>query len=799
MNEHRTRLRFACALVTLLAAGCEEPPGGGAHAHQTPSDGAPVDADNGDDAALSDAFLLGSPAPDAGEPDAGGPDLPFEVRAGVEYIAIWRSEPGTAFEILSPAGEVVAEAESDALGSIKFRQLEPGDGYTARAASDPEQAVTDLNVMTWENSLPDPAFYEQTLQPGFGYLTTRDGTTLSIFVSLPGPVEDGPYPTLVNYSGYSPSRPGEPLGGVAALLCDAYPVFCNAPNFPSGIFAGVMGFAAVGVNVRGTGCSGGAYDYFDKPQLLDGYDVIEIVARQPWAKHGKVGMVGLSFPGITQLFVASTRPPSLAAIAPMSVIADTVSSTLVPGGIYNDGFALSWIRFVLDRAAPYGHGWIQDVVDTGDTICEENQLLHGQKEDAVAKALDNPYYTDEVAAPVDPSTFVDLIEVPVFMVGQWQDEQTGPHFPVLADKFTSAPVFKMLATNGVHMDGFAPQALREWHNFLSLYVAREAPVIDEAVTALVPSFMDEVFGAPLALPEPRLDPDDFEAAKAAYEAEPPIQIIFESGAPESVEPGAPQGSFSERFESWPIPGTVARRWYFHPEGRLDRERPGADGGASAFEHDPEAGTRGTLGSGSVNSLQPDWDWRPPVEGKAASFLTAPLPEDLVMVGHGSVDLWLRSTADDADLEVMLSEVREDGMEQYVQAGWLRASHRGLREDATELRPVKAHTEESVEPLVPGEWTETRVELMPFTHIFRAGSRVRLTVDTPGDSMAEWRFLLTEFDSPPTHDLGHDAAFSSSVVLPVLPDVEVPTAQPACNRLRGQPCREYAPYVNTPAP
>ena len=101
--------------------------------------------------------------------------------------------------------------------------------------------------------------------------------------------------------------------------------------------------------------------------------------------------------------------------------------------------------------------------------------------------------------------------------------------------------------------------------------------------------------------------------------------------------------------------------------------------------------------------------------------------------------------------------------------------------------------------MPGEWTETRVELMPFTHIFRAGSRVRLTVDTPGDSMAEWRFLLTEFDSPPTHDLGHDAAFSSSVVLPVLPDVEVPTAQPACNRLRGQPCREYAPYVNTPAP
>ena len=31
----------------------------------------------------------------------------------------------------------------------------------------------------------------------------------------------------------------------------------------------------------------------------------------------------------------------------------------------------------------------------------------------------------------------------------------------------------------------------------------------------------------------------------------------------------------------------------------------------------------------------------------------------------------------------------------------------------------------------------RVEIMPFGHVFRAGSRIRLIVDTPGDSMASW--------------------------------------------------------------
>ena len=51
--------------------------------------------------------------------------------------------------------------------------------------------------------------------------------------------------------------------------------------------------------------------------LLDGYDVVETIARQPWVLHGRPGMVGLSYPGISQLFVAQLQPPHLAAIAPL--------------------------------------------------------------------------------------------------------------------------------------------------------------------------------------------------------------------------------------------------------------------------------------------------------------------------------------------------------------------------------------------------------------------------------------------------------------------------------------------------
>src|SRR5690606_13584019 len=232
-------------------------------------------------------------------------------------------------------------------------------------------------------------------------------------------------------SGYDPSQPVGPLrfGGLdLSFLCGSYPIFCDAPGAPEALIAAVLGYATVGVNMRGTGCSGGTFDFFEPLQLTDGYDIIETVAAQPWA--GRVGMIGISYPGISQLFVASPRPPNLAAITPLAVI-DGVDTTLNPGGIINNGFALEWATQVLDRADPYGHGWEQERVDAGDTICEENQLLHGQKVDIIAKAYAHPYYEPEIYDPLNPRTFVDRIEVPVFTSRALQDAPTVWHLPNL--------------------------------------------------------------------------------------------------------------------------------------------------------------------------------------------------------------------------------------------------------------------------------------------------------------------------------------------------------------------------------
>src|SRR5690606_6481448 len=103
-----------------------------------------------------------------------------------------------------------------------------------------------------------------------------------------------------------------------------------------------FGFAYVGVNMRGTGCSGGVFDTFSPAQSADGYDIVEIVARQPWVKHGRPGLMGISYSGISQLYVAATNPPSLAAITPLSVIEDPWEQQW-PGGVYNGGFTREWL------------------------------------------------------------------------------------------------------------------------------------------------------------------------------------------------------------------------------------------------------------------------------------------------------------------------------------------------------------------------------------------------------------------------------------------------------------------------
>ena len=217
---------------------------------------------------------------------------------------------------------------------------------------------------------------------------------------------------------------------------------------------------------------------------------------------------------------------------------------------------------------------------------------------------------------------------------------------------------------------------------------------------------------------------------------------------------------------------------------------GAGEATSSYLYVPIVGSQGV---GNPYYGYPDlpnrymWD-DPPPEGTAAAFTSEQLPDDLTTLGSASLDLWLSAAAPDGDLQVTITEVRPDGQEVYVQQGWLRASQRALDDSrSTELLPYQTHVADDVAMLTPGEPVLARVEVFPFGHVFRAGSRLRVWVDAPTFLPQLWAFTPSPIPTPVT--VLHDAEHPSRLVLPRVPnDSERIAEQPACGLVIRQPCR-----------
>ncbi len=706
------------------------------------------------------------------------------ARGSVEQVQVTGVKPGAGVTLV--ARGVRRTQRAGALGGVVFRHVAPGT-YRVAAGTAGARRVT---VLSKASAPRDTRGYRQAIPAeGYGYLTTRDGTKLAIDVHLPAGGGKGPFPTLVEYAGYGYANPKGGESSIAQI-------------------ATLLGYAVVDVNMRGTGCSGGAFDYFEPLQGLDGYDVIETVARQPWVMHGKVGMMGISYGGISQLFVGATRPPHLAAIAPLSVI-DNTATTLYPGGILNTGFALSWAKDRVHdaRAASTtgGQRWALDRIQAGDATCKANQELHPQAVDLLAKTRANSFYVPSVADPLSPVTFVDRIRTPVFLACQWTDEQTGGHCPTLPARFTGTSKKWFTFTNGTHIDSLDPATFVRWYDFLELYVARRAPNLPEAVRGLAPVVFKSVFGIDdLKLPaDPVQGRASYADALAAFERLPRVRVLFDNGAG-SARPGVPAPGYEGAFSAFPVPGTTARTWFMRGGGGLSDApagAPGADEFTWSQSARPATSFTGNT-SGGENGLwtaTPPYQWKDSPAGRAVSYVTAPLSAPVTVIGGGAVRAWVRVSRPDVDLQATVSEVRPDGKEAFVQNGWLRASRRKLDpRKSTRLAPEPSLRRADASPLPSGRWTLVTIPLYYQGHAYRTGSRVRISISAPGGDQPVWAFGQTVPQGTAVVQIARSARRPSQLVLPEV-RLGVPTPLPPCPGLRGEACRPYAPTKNQGLP
>jgi uncharacterized protein len=730
----------------------------------------------------------------------------FSAQGSVEQVYVTGLAPGAQMSLLGKKGETVSTQTADSLGGLLFRKVAPGKLYKVRLSSSGEESGP-LTVHTQKPASWNKSTYKQSIpNSGYGYLTTRDGTQLAIDVhppAFPSSKHKGAVPTLIEYSGYGYANPAGPESGLAAV-------------------ANELGFAVVDVNIRGTGCSGGAFNYFESLQNLDAYDVIETIARQPWVLHHKVGMFGVSYGGISQLFAAQLRPPHLAAIAPLSVV-DATATTLYAGGILNTGFAVPWAedrQFDAEPAGPSsGEHWAYEQIQKGDATCAANQDLHEEATNLLSEVKENATYNPPVADPLDPVSFVHNIDVPTFMACQWQDEQTGGHCADLAEHFTGTERKWFTFTNGAHIDSLDPYTLNRLDDFLELYVAREAPIENKGILhAAAPTVYQSAFGLPsedhVTLPaDPIQEKPKYAEALAAFTALPEIRVLFDNGAGTSptgnTTPGNPYPGFERSFSAFPIPGTTARSWYLGVGGALDEE-PASSEGVNSYTSDagatPLTDYTGSTGPGGLWGVasQWKWNWVQPPAGSAVSYMSAPLSGDTTAIGGGAVKLWVKSSTPDVDLQATVSEVRPDGNETFVQNGWIRASERKLAtsstnmfgETPTEVEPIPTFLASDVQPMPAGEFVPVTIPLYFEGHAYRAGSRVRVTISAPNGTQPVWSFDETQPEGATANvSIAFGPGMPASLTLPIVPGVSVPTGLPACPSLRNEPCRAYQAFVN----
>ena len=216
---------------------------------------------------------------------------------------------------------------------------------------------------------PDPGNYSSAryeLQERRGVMVPmRDGVRLS--VDIYSPKTSGNLPAILTITPYD-----------------------NIGSRTEARWFAERGYVVVAADSRGRYDSDGTWDPFDAKHKIDGYDLVEWIAKQPWS-NGKVGMIGGSYGGWTQWWTASSVPPHLTAIAPKVAPPDAFENTPYQNGVLTGAWIVNWGAMMSGRT-----GQIVDNGGYSGWTAHDGDLKHTPYSDINAyRGMENaPWFTE---------------------------------------------------------------------------------------------------------------------------------------------------------------------------------------------------------------------------------------------------------------------------------------------------------------------------------------------------------------------------------------------------------------------
>lgn len=500
------------------------------------------------------------------------------------------------------------------------------------------------------------------------------------------PAADGDYPTLLVRSPYGRGFPWTSLYGAAYAR---------------------QGFHVVLQSCRGTGGSGGVFDWF-RNEDVDGQAAVAWLRRQPWFT-GVLGTVGISYLGYVQFALALDPPPELRAMVIQAGGHDpygffyaggafALESTLIAGvGLIHQG--LGTIRFL--RAVLRLKRHLRRIVNTLPLIDAYVPGV-GARSPVFEESLrqtnrDDPYWVGK-----DIGAAAERLTVPTSLVAGWFD---------------------------VNLD----------QNLIEHQRLRQAGCVNRLLVG--PWTHTTMLEDPLVLTDSVGWLRAHLTGDAAGLAPTPVRVHVGGVHPDGTDPW-------RDLTEWPPPGTVGQPWSLEPGGRLTRRESEATGVALASVHyDPSRPTP-SLGGPLLSRTAGPRD-NAPLEARAdvLLFTTEPLAAPVEVLGPVSAVLHVSiGDAVSADVFARLCDVDEAGRSVNVCDGLLRIGAGGIitvamSSTAHRFAPghrIRLQLSGGAHPryarnLGTSQPLATATRLVPVDITFASGSRLLLpiAVATPG--------------------------------------------------------------------
>ncbi len=495
----------------------------------------------------------------------------------------------------------------------------------------------------------------------------------------------------------------------------AYPLFPWRETGPVDWYV-ERGYVYVHADVRGSGRSEGQFRFLSATEQMDHHHVIEWIARQPWS-DGKIGGIGQSYFGFSQWLMATTQPPHLTCIAPYDALFDPYRGSSYHGGIYC-AYRTNWYTGVRANNLHRAAGGRQGKLmdwDLGLELTRHNTYDDFWKERAAIERADR-------------------IKIPVLSIGHWA--KVGLHLRGNLEGFTAIDTEKKLLVTAAS----TPRDVHHMYDTIEFHETELLPFYDHYLKGYRSGY-DKLAAVRLEVRG---------ANRVRHEKEWPIR----------------RAKYTSFYLRKGPSGTVTSL----NDGGMSLEKPGKDEGSTSYSYPDEKWINGVVAMGP--------DGQDPVR-RVLTFTTAPLPEDLEVIGPVLLELHAASDQIDTDFIVKLSQQerqsradRKRGVNPKfinVSKGWLKASHHTTKNAARSRRYRPYYDHDDPRPLVPGQSYKFEIEIHPIAFLFKKGRRIRLEI-VNGDSAATDRGWVHPYhpDKRGSDTIHHHAAWASRLLLPVMP-------------------------------